>query len=92
MLQLMVHQAVDRSSMPRGIDPKLTETYLLHCNEVLDASVIWYQGELRAFVTILDDDEVDDRVLQRRCLEDLGIHQTPRAITLILARPRARAA
>lgn len=90
MLALMVNPAVDHSVMPRGIDPKLTEAYLMHCHDVLDASVIWHQGELRAFVTIQDDDAVDDRLLQRRCLEDLGLHQTPRAITLILAHPRTR--
>jgi len=45
----------DPSPMPRGIDPKVTEVYLLHCLEVLDASVIWHDGALRAFVTVKAD-------------------------------------
>ncbi len=73
----------------RGIDPKLTENFLLSQPDVLDASVWFTQGNLLAHVTVLDEVGLNARALQSACLEELGVHQTPREIRLIAARPRA---
>lgn len=75
------------ATMPRGIDPKLTESYLLNLTEVHDASVWWSEGSLRACVAVLDTEDVNPVSLQQKCMEELGIHQTPRAITLMSVRP-----
>lgn len=75
-------------TMPRGIDPKLTESCLRDIENVIDASVWWSDGNLRACVAVLDADEVDSRELQNKCLMELGVHQTPRAITLMSIKPR----
>ncbi len=71
--------------LPTGINPKLTEHFLMDQKEVMDASVWWSRGNLLAHVTVLDDARVDERQLQRDCLEKLGVHQTPRVIVLIQA-------
>lgn len=73
----------------RGIDPKLTENFLLTQPDVLDASVWFSQGNLMAQVTVLDEVGLNARALQGACMEELGVHQTPRQIRLIAARPRA---
>ena len=73
----------------RGIDPKLTESFLLSQPDVVDASVWFLDGELQAHVTVLDQAEVSRRTLQAACMDELGLHQTPRDIMLIQARPRA---
>jgi hypothetical protein len=75
-------------TMPRGIDPKLTESCLLDIENVIDASVWWSDGNLRACVAVLDANDVDSRDLQNKCLMELGVHQTPRAITLMSIRPK----
>lgn len=72
-----------------GIDPKLTENFLLSQPEVLDASVWFSQGSLLAHVTVCDETTVNHRALQAACMDELGLHQTPREIRLIHARPRA---
>ena len=69
--------------MPKGINPKLTEEYLLGINDVVDASVWWHKGDLCACVTVIDEGSLTDKGLQMQCLADLGIHQTPRAIRLL---------
>lgn len=76
------------TEMPRNIDPKLTECYLLALADVLDASVFWCDGDLRACVTVHDGANYSEKGLQALCLTDLGIHQTPRAVTLIGAARR----
>ena len=73
----------------RGIDPKLTENFLLTQPDVLDASVWFSQGNLMAQVTVIDEVGLNARALQGACMEELGVHQTPRQIRLIAARPRA---
>jgi hypothetical protein len=73
----------------RGIDPKITESFLLSQPSVVDASVWFLEGNLQAHVTVLDDAEVSRRSLQASCMEELGLHQTPRDILLIQARPKA---
>jgi len=87
---LTENQGVMRDSkVPKGIDAKLTERYLLGLSEVLDASVWWSEGELNAHVTVSDDSELDKRSLQAACLFDLGVHQTPRSVELVARRSRA---
>lgn len=73
----------------RGIDPKLTEGFLLTQPDVVDASVWFSQGNLLAHVTVFDENDVTSRALQALCLDELGVHQTPREIRLSQARPRA---
>ncbi len=68
-------------AMPRGIDPKLTERYLLGMGDILDASVWWDHGSLRACVTVVDSTPITDQEIKQKCVEELGLHQTPRAIT-----------
>lgn len=73
----------------RGIDPKLTENFLLGQPEVLDASVWFSHGNLVAHVTVCDEVDITHRTLQEACMNELGLHQTPREIRLIFARLRA---
>lgn len=73
----------------RKIDPKLTEKYLLNLVGVVDASVFWSQGELNAYLTMLPDGPIDANGVQRCCMEDLGLHQTPSKVTIDLRLPRA---
>lgn len=73
----------------RGIDPKLTECFLLTQPDVVDASVWFSQGNLVAHVTVFDEADVNGRSLQALCMDELGVHQTPREIRLSMARPRA---
>jgi hypothetical protein len=75
--------------MPRGIDPKLTESYLMNLVGVVDASVWWHEGTLNAYVTVLDDSPLKPVDYQTCCMEDLGLHQTPNRITVGLRRSRA---
>lgn len=77
------------NAMPKGVNPKLTEEFLLGINDVMDASVWWHDGELRATVVVLEEEQVSGQELQRCCTESLGVHQTPRAITLMRSRQRA---
>ena len=74
--------------MPKGVNPKLTEEYLMGINDVVDASVYWHEGDLCACVTVAEQGNISDKTLQMRCLEDLGLHQTPRAITLLQYKAR----
>ncbi len=75
-----------KTVMPRTVDPKITEQFLVGVSDVLDASVWWHEGDLRACVTVRDPDHISSRELQRECLENLGLHQTPREITMVQAR------
>ena len=69
--------------MPRGVNPKLTERYLLGVDDVLDASVWWHGDGLRACVVVSDEQDLADKDLQSLCMSDLGLHQTPKAITMV---------
>lgn len=75
--------------MPKGVNPKLTEEFLLGIADVTDASVWWHDGNLRACVTVLDESRLNDTYLQTCCQQELGMHQTPKAITLMQVRSRA---
>ena len=74
--------------MPKGVDPKLTESYLMNLVGVVDASVFWAQGDLNAYLTVHDDSPFSVRDFQTCCMQDLGLHQTPRKITIDLRRTR----
>ncbi len=80
---------VTARAMPRGINPKLTEEFLLSMTDVADASVFWLDGDLRASVTVIDDDLLGVADIQKLCMDELGLHQTPRSITLYRAKNRA---
>ena len=78
-------QAVERR-VP-GVDPRITEALLQSQEGVLDASVWFHDGDLAAHVTVCDDAGWTVRELQAVCLTTIGIHQTPRTLLLISARP-----
>lgn len=81
----MAHAVV----IPRKADPKLTESYLLNLVGVIDASVFWSKGDLNAHVTVLGDTPFESVDVQRCCMEDLGLHQTPRNVTFDVRISRA---
>ena len=70
-----------------GVDPRRTEALLQAQDGVLDASVWFHEGDLAAHVTVRDDTNWTVRDLQAVCLETIGIHQTPRTVLMISARP-----
>ncbi|MBL8061193.1 MAG: hypothetical protein JNK63_10825 [Chthonomonas sp.] len=74
---------------PRKTDPKVTEKYLMNLVGVVDASVYWSKGDLNAHVTVLGDAPLTAHDFQRCCMEDLGLHQTPRNVVIDLRVPRA---
>jgi hypothetical protein len=71
------------------IDPKLTEQYLLTQPDVVDASVWFEQGEMRAHVTLLDTSEMTPHELRLQCACELGLHLTPKHFVCLCARPKA---
>ena len=70
-----------------GVDPRLTEMLLQEQDGVLDASVWFHEGDLAAHVTVREDASWTVRDLQAICMETIGIHQTPRTVLLVSARP-----
>jgi hypothetical protein len=70
----------------RGIDPKLTEQFLLTQPDVVDASVWWNGDRLYAHVIVAEEANYTRRELQAACLETLGLPQTPHELTLVAAR------
>lgn len=72
-----------------GVDPRVTEALLQAQDGVLDASVWFNEGDLAAHVTVRDDAGWTVRELQAVCLENIGIHQTPRTVLMVSARPTA---
>ena len=71
------------------IDPKLTEQYLLTQPDVVDASVWFEQGEMRAHVTLLDTSDMTPHELRLQCACELGLQFTPKYFVCLNARPRA---
>lgn len=71
-----------RSSLRDRIQPKLTEEFLLSLDGVIDASVWFDSDQLRAQVIVHEDVPWTSNALQQQCLLGLGIHQTPRSITV----------
>ncbi|MHB8637786.1 MAG: hypothetical protein ACYC96_15080 [Fimbriimonadaceae bacterium] len=74
-----------------GVDPRVTEALLQAQDGVEDASVWFHHGDLAAHVTVRDDAGWTVRNLQAICLTTIGIHQTPRTVLLISARPTSGA-
>ncbi|HLK17245.1 MAG TPA: hypothetical protein VKT78_20745 [Fimbriimonadaceae bacterium] len=75
-----------------GVDPRKTEALLQSQDGVLDASVWFHEGgDLAGHVTVREDAGWTVRDLQAVCLETIGIHQTPRTLLLVSARPTAGA-
>ncbi len=73
----------------RQVDPKVTEQYLLTQPDVVDASVWFEQGEMRAHVTLLDTSGWTPYELRLQCACELGIQHTPKHFVCLNARPRA---
>jgi len=84
----MIH-LVDNVIYLNRVDPKITEHYLLTQPDVIDASVWFESGEMRAHVTLLDSTELTPRELRLRCACELGLHHTPKQFVCLSARPRA---
>lgn len=72
-----------------GVDPKLTENFLLTQPDVIDASVWMRDDRLVAHVTLPDESAWTPRELQRVCAFELGLHQTPRDFFIVAARLKA---
>lgn len=69
-----------------GVDPQLTERFLKTLPEVYDASVWASHDGLAARVTMLESHEATHFQIRRLCLENLGLHQTPRSIEIVRQR------
>ncbi|MEQ1820973.1 MAG: hypothetical protein ABL949_00510 [Fimbriimonadaceae bacterium] len=69
-------------SVEDGINPTITERFLLMQPNVVDASVWYTRGCLKAIVTIEEGCTFDSMQLQEKCEVLLGSNQTPTEITL----------
>lgn len=72
-----------------GIDPRLTEQFLLNQPSVINASVWYHRGGLHAEVAVVDDGQTTPERLMKQCSRALGLKQAPKEITLVAVRPRA---
>ena len=72
-------------SVETGINPMLTEQFLLRQPEVVEATVWYTRGCLNAAVTLLDGARVEARALQTKCRQLLGKNQVPSEITFSYA-------
>ncbi|MBX3118510.1 MAG: hypothetical protein KF784_05555 [Fimbriimonadaceae bacterium] len=68
---------------------KQIERFLLELPGVLDASTWLSEGETQAHVTLSDRSELTPKLIQRRCMEGLGLHMTPRRVIVMLSRQLA---
>jgi hypothetical protein len=71
------------------IDPKITEQYLLTQSDIVDASVWFEHGEMKAHVTLLDTSSLTPQELRLQCACELGLHLTPKHFVCLNARPKA---
>jgi hypothetical protein len=76
-------------SAAKRINPKITEEYLLTQPDVVDASVWFDQGELKAHVTLLDTATTSAKELRILCACELGLQHTPSHFVCLAARPKA---
>lgn len=81
----MSNMASSIPMIPKGVNPKLTEQFLMNLPDVVDASVWYSETGLMAHVTISGDPSLTSRKIQAQCLNELGVHQTPRELYLIWA-------
>lgn len=72
-----------------GIDPEVTERFLLSQPNVVNASVWYHRGRLHAEVAVVPGESVTPERLRSRCSKELGPNQAPIDITLVMIRPRA---
>ncbi|MEQ1934585.1 MAG: hypothetical protein ABL962_12035 [Fimbriimonadaceae bacterium] len=72
-------------SLVEGINPTITERFLQMQPSVIDASVWYTRGHLKAVVTIEEGSGVEVARLQEKCEVLLGSSQTPNEITLAYA-------
>ncbi len=72
-----------------GIDPSVTEKFLLSQPSVVDASVWYHRGKLHAKVAIVEDGQTTSERLMTQCNSALGPYHVPKDITLVAIRPRA---
>ena len=77
------------TGISESIQPKLIESFLMHQEGILDASV-WFDGEnLRAQVTVPQTSNLTEIALMTQCSEALGIENTPQRILVLTARGKA---
>lgn len=69
-----------------GINPSVTEQFLRRQPDVVDASVWYTRGCLKAAVTLLEGARVEARSLQAKCRKILGKNQEPVEITFSYSR------
>lgn len=74
--------------MPDEVDYKTTEEFLLAQDEVIDASVWCYGGELRAHVTLAEEAHWDLDSLRDACTNNVGPRHTPQEFVLLRHRSR----
>jgi hypothetical protein len=72
-------------SVEDGINPTITERFLLMQPNVIGASVWYTRGCLKAIVTIEDGCTFDSNGVREKCDVLLGSNQTPTEITLSYA-------
>lgn len=72
-----------------GIDPNVTEKFLLSQPSVVDASVWYHRGKLHAKVSVVEDGQTTPERLMKQCALALGPYHSPKDITLVALRPRA---
>ena len=68
------------------IDPKITEEFLLTQEDVMDASVWIDRGGLRAHVTPVPGESLNELLLQGVCAAHIGSEQTPNQILMFESR------
>lgn len=73
-------------SVQDGINPVVTEQFLLRQPDVVDASVWYTRGCLKAAVTLLDGARTEARALRALCRKTLGKNQAPVEITFSYSR------
>jgi len=76
-------------ALTQGLDPKITENFLLSQPGVLDASVWFVEGQMHAHVTLSDMADWTPKALRLACACELGIQHTPREFVVLNARSRA---
>lgn len=69
-----------------GINPTVTEQFLLRQPDVVDATVWYTRGCLNAAVTLMDGARTEARALRALCRKFLGKNQAPAEITFSYAR------
>ncbi len=72
-----------------GLRLNQIERFLLGMPDVLAASAWVSDGSTLASVTLSDQSDLTPKSIQRECMEELGLHMTPRHVLVELSRPIA---